>query len=227
MSSFSCCCRFSIFSNPESQKQDYYWSSSFFFYKISKNISECTGVIISDYWSSFRIQPVEIWRNHDNPFLRCMHYLRTLQWSQQLCWLPPQPWWGCFLVHQEPPGPPESLSLTAGCRRAGSRFVALSTPPADYSKITNEMKGKWLWIPRFIANGSNLIFSSTYCQVADGPCSFLLCSKITLFRKTKIHVLDFKFKVNHCLVRGVSKLDSSKNQDSGFKFYFRCRTTDY
>lgn len=145
MSSFSCCCRFSIFSNPESQKQEPLLII-FFFYKVSKNISECTGVIISDCWASFRIQPVEIWRNHDNPFLRCMHYLHTLQWSQQLCWLPPQPWWGCFSVHQEPPGPPESLSLTAGCRRAGSRFVAPSTPPADYSKITNEMKGKWLLI---------------------------------------------------------------------------------
>ncbi len=82
----------------------------------------------------------------DYPVLYLMHYLHTLQWSQQLCWLPPQPWWGCFSVHREPPGPPESLSLTASCRRAGSRFAALSTPPANYIKVTNEQAGKRKWL---------------------------------------------------------------------------------
>lgn len=111
MSSFSCCCRFSIFSKPKKQNR-------------SKIIVVTQPKRCSEVWTGL---------------LTCLH---TLQWSRQSCWLPPQPWWGCSSVHREPPGPPESLSPTAGCRRVGSRFVAPSTPPFNRSMVTNEGEGK-------------------------------------------------------------------------------------
>ncbi len=111
----------------------------------TKQVKTSVNVHVWSFWSNLQIIHCNTTERDglnmkDYPVLYFMHYLHTLQWSQQLCWLPPQPWWGRFSVRREPPGPPESLSLTAGCRRAGSRFAALSTPPANYIKVNQWTK---------------------------------------------------------------------------------------
>lgn len=161
----------------------------------------------------------------DYPFLYLMHYLHTLQWSQQLCWLPPQPWWGCFSVHREPPGPPESLSLTAGCRRVGSRFAGPSTPPANYIKVTNEQawKGKWL----VIRDSSGMVHTWSFLPLIVK----LLMAHAASFCVPKSPCLEVprhnrpQIKDQALFSYRVSKLDS-ESLDSSSRIYFWCHKTD-
>ncbi len=198
MSSFSCCCRVSIFSNPETEKQDYYSANRFIF--STKQVKTSVNVHMWSFWSNLQIIHCNTTERDglnmkDYPVLYFMHYLHTLQWSQQLCWLPPQPWWGRFSVRRGTTWTTWESFTDSRLQKGGITFCCTkySTCQLHQGKPMNKA-GKWKWLGN--RNSSGMVHTWSFLPLIVK----LLMAHAASFCVPKSPCLENTLKIKHCLL---------------------------